>query len=96
MSSSPWLARVDPPTRIREAPHETADDAVSAACLGVKSSGSSKAAMIGPFLVLFRMYFSTGPDSINSGPGFGVIVDECVVDVDVGPFGGIPHFSASV
>jgi hypothetical protein len=35
--------------------------------------------------------FSTGPIVTKLRPGFGIVVDECVVDVYVGPLRCIPH-----
>ena len=42
--------------------------AVSAACFGLKSSGSIKAAQIGARFVLCSMYFSTAPGPLDSSP----------------------------
>jgi len=90
------LASVEPPTKIIETPAPLAFAAVLLAWLGEKSSGSIKAAQIGPFLVLWMRSFSTGPMAIKSCPGFGIIVYEGVVDVDVRPLRHVTHFPAGM
>src|SRR5271157_3086796 len=93
-SSLFWSERVEPPTRINEAPHLTAVFAVSAALAGEKSSGSISAATRVPLFALEMRRFSTGPGADKLSTGFGEIVHERVVDVDVGPLGRVPHLPA--
>src|SRR5208337_1897999 len=92
-SSFLWSESVDPPTRIMPAPALIAFSAVRAACFGLKSSGSIKAAQIGARFVLCSKYFSTAPGPLNSGPYARKVVYECVVYVDISPLGWVPELS---